>query len=203
MLQYFFIIIVFLASGCSSNKYDLTIDNPSNKDINVHVNNTSYLVYAFGTKQIKLLPGNYVINTLLANDSLLSSEQIIVNSDAMINPFNSTYVIFLDEFLSESGVSTLKRQNYEIDGDLYQNVNFETRDNFFITKTWDYNVLEAWDSIKYYYFKKNIIHSKIYRLQDLKQEFGFEMTYEIKSLNVVALDSLIGQTELKLQALEN
>jgi hypothetical protein len=64
-------------------------------------------------------------------------------------------------------------------------------------------VLEAWDSIKYYYFKKNIIHSKIYRLQDLKQEFGFEMTNEIKSLNVVALDSLIGQTELKLQALEN
>ena len=61
MLQYFFIIIVFLASACSSNKYDLTIDNPSNKDIKVHVNNTSYLVYAFGIKQIKLLPGNYAL----------------------------------------------------------------------------------------------------------------------------------------------
>ena len=203
MLRHFFIIIVFLASGCSSNSYDLTIDNPSDKDIKVHVNNTSYLVYAFGIKQVKLSPGNYVINTFLPNDSLLSSEQIIVNSDAMINPIHSTYVIFLDEFLSESGVSTLKRQNHEINGDLYQNVNFETRDDFFIPKTWDYNVLEPWGSVEYYYFKKNINHSKIYRLQDLKKEFGFEMPDEFKSLNVAALDTLIGQTELKLQALEN
>ena len=203
MLRHFFIIIVFLASGCSSNSYDLTIDNPSDKDIKVHVNNTSYLVYAFGIKQVKLSPGNYVINTFLPNDGLLSSEQIIVNSDAMINPFHSTYVIFLDEFLSESGVSTLNRQNHEISGDLYQNVNFKIRDDFFIPKIWDYNVLESWGSVEYYYFKKNINHSKIYRLQDLKQEFGFEMTDEIKSLNVVELDTLIGQIELKLQALEN
>ena len=203
MLRHFFIIILLLASGCSSNSYNLTIDNPGDKDIKVHVNNTSYLVYAFGIKQVKLSPGNYVINTFLPNDSLLSSEQIIVNSDAMINPIHSTYVIFLDEFLSESGVSTLKRQNHEINGDLYQNVNFETRDDFFIPKTWDYNVLEPWGSVQYYYFKKNINHSKIYRLQDLKKEFGFEMPDEFKSLNVAALDTLIGQTELKLQALEN
>jgi hypothetical protein len=199
----FFLIIVFLASSCSSNSYDLTIDNPSDIDIKVLVNNTSYPVYAFENKQVKMSPGNYVINTFLPNDSLLSSEQIIVKSDAMINPFHSTYVIFLDEFLSESGVSTLKRQNHEINGDLYQNVNFETRDDFFILKTWDYNVLEPWGSEEYYYFKKKINHSKIYRLQDLKQEFGFEMSDEIKSLNVGALDTLIGQTELKLKALEN
>ena len=203
MFRHFLIIILFLVSGCSSNSYDLTIDNPSDKDIRVHVNNISYLVYAFGIKQFKLSAGNYVINTFLPNDSLVSSEQIIVNSDAMINPFHSTYVIFLDEFLSESGVSTLNRQNHEIKGDLYQNVNFKIRDDFFIPKIWDYDVLESWGSVEYYYFKKNINHSKIYRLQDLKQEFGFEMTDEIKSLNVVELDTLIGQIELKLQALEN
>lgn len=203
MFRHFIIVILFLASGCSSTSYNLIIDNPSDKDIKVHLNNKPYLVYAFGTKQVKLSPGNYEVNTFLVNDSLLSSEHIIVSSDAMINPFHSTYVIFLDEFLSESGVSTLKRQNHKINGDLYQNVNFETNDDFFIPKTWNYNVLEPWGSVEYYYFKKNINKSKIYRLQDLKQEFGFEMPNEIQSFNVVALDSLIGQTELKLQALEN
>lgn len=203
MFRHFIINIVFLTYACSSNSYDLIIDNPSDKDIEVHLNDTTYLVYALGVKQIKLSSGNYAINTFLPNDSLLSSEQIIVNSDAMINPFHSTYVIFLDEFLSNSGVSTLKRQNYEINGDLYQNVNFETRDDFFIPKTWDYDVLEPWTSTEYYYFKKNIKRSKIYRLHDLKREFGFRLPDEFNLLNVNELDSLIYQTELKLRRPEN
>ena len=192
-----------LMLSCGNDINSIVIDNPKEDDIKVKINDSVYKLYGYASKSIKLKTDTYYIRTLSASDSLLLEDQISITSDGILNPHLMTYVKWSDNYTSNISSSSLNKMDITINNNPYFDVSFEVYENqLFIPKTWDFNLFQQWESSVRYYFKKDVVMSKIYRLGDLEKEWGYTFDGDIESLNKKQLDSMVNSLNLKIKKFE-
>lgn len=189
--------------ACSTNTNTISLDNPSLNDINIKINDSIYFVYALESKKIELKTGDYTFKVYDAMDSLICDKKIFIVTDGLLNLFKTTYVKYTDAYITGNTAQKVESQSIELNGHIYTDVNFDVYTDFFIPKTWDYDVFEPWKKSIPLYFRKRTLKSKIYRLDNLEEDMGFKLKESIYDLSIAKIDSVINETELKLKKIED
>ena len=191
-----------LLSGCKGDSHLITLDNPQNSNIEVVLNDSSYLVYGYGSKQVTLDSGHYAVKVYSDSDSLLLSKTVFINSDGILNPLESTYVKWTDQY-GKYDPTVLSKRDMEIGNNFYPKVDFIIYEKeFFIPKTWDFDLFEPWKDYFQYYFEKQAVKSKIYRIDDLEKTWGLNVDLETQSLSISQIDSVLKILSKKIDEFE-
>jgi len=174
IFKLFALILIFSCNPIQ--EYSVIIDNPMNHDIVVIIKKKKYEVSGFGSQTISLKAGNYNVLAYI-NDSCFFSDNIQINTDGILNTHKETYILWTDLYVSKQkyyNKNELDIKNVEINGEKYNNVDFTIYKNKnFISKKWDFGWDEPWDNKLNFYFFNSQKRSKIYRLTDLQEVFGY------------------------------
>lgn len=190
---------VFFIFSCNTvNENSIIIDNPSGQDIIVMIQKKKYEIPAFGSERITIKRGTYNIVAYM-NDSSFFHENIHINRDGILNPHKETYVLWTDVYVSKNknyNRNKLNIKNLEINGNTYNNVDFTVYKNKkFIPKKWDFNWDEPWDDKLNFYFHDSQKRSKIYRLNDLEEIFGYGKTPDFTKYKIEELKKILNQIQ--------
>jgi len=180
-------------------EYSVIIDNPRDQDIVVIIQEKEYEVPGFGSQTIILKDGKYNILASI-NDSCFFSDNIQINSDGILNTHQETYVLWTDLYVSKQkyyNKNELDIKNVEINGKKYNNVDFTIYKNKnFISKKWDFGWDEPWGNELKFYFFNSQKRSKIYRLTDLEEVFGYGETPDFIGYTIEDLRKKLDQLQL-------
>jgi hypothetical protein len=206
-----FLIVILLSSCNWLNKYEVIIDNPTLDFFTLEIDEKTYNLDAFSHVLVDLKPGDYLAVARDEQGEVFFEQTISVNASGILNPTLSIYVLWRDLYLDnpekfhEFAEKELNiRSEVTIGNKKYNDVDFIVYENqAFIAKAWDYGLFEQWSDEVDVYSQKVLVKSKVYRLDDLEEEWGywgeFDMTdytdEDFKNL----LDSLLQREEMLLQ----
>lgn len=191
-------MVFVLLCNCSDKAHVVVIDNPKQENIKVRIKDSIHEIYGFGSITIPLKSNTYSVSAYTQNDSLFFNKDVLISSDGILNPHLLTYVKWNDLY-SVNGENHYAKE-IVVNNNTFKNVDFEVYENqYFIPKTWDYNLFEPWKSSIQYYFKKDAIKSKIYRVEDLEKEWGFKLDFETQEFTIKQLDSIVKSINLKIE----
>jgi hypothetical protein len=141
------------------------------------------------------------------NNEEIFNETISITSEGLLNPTKAFYVVHKELYLidqskyEDHAVNALQRQDHEIAGKTYQDVDFTMfEDQAFIPKAWDFGIDEELpEEIKTTSGDFQVI-SKLYRVADLEKTWGFFGDYDFSQISDAELqqflDSLAQDLEL-------
>lgn len=176
MFQKFTFIAVFilLLSACKSK---ILLDNPTDSNIVVSLDGTTYELLAFEQKELELKKSSVLVVAKDADGNEILNESVFVTGDGIINPTRTTYVIWKDLYCLPEDYDTYKdnlnlQKMVTVNDKEYEMVDFTLVEDLFISKNWDFNLNENFpDSVDLK--NKYKVQSKIYRVDDLETEFGY------------------------------
>ena len=196
IFKLFALILIFSCNPIQ--EYSVIIDNPRNQDIVVIIQKKKYEVPGFGSQKISIKAGKYNILAYI-NDSCFFSDNIQINTDGILNTHQETYILWSDLYVSKQkyyNKNELDIKNVEINGEKYNNVDFTIYKNKnFISKKWDFGWDEPWDNKLNFYFFNSQKRSKIYRLTDLEEVFGYGETPDFTENTIEDLREKLDQLQ--------
>ncbi len=194
---------ILLCASCSSLfKRDVVIDNPISEDITVWVGKKKYNIPSLGKLKTSLAKGEHKVLCENMKGEELMNHLVTVSGEGIINPTFSTYVLWRDLYINE-GVTyddisskALNNKNTSIGNKVYKNVDFFVYDSVpFIAKNWDYDLYTDWPEKMNNLDEEYVVKSKIYRLKDLEESWGFYGNYDVRNLNPKELKLFIDSIE--------
>lgn len=223
------VLFLFILNSCNFfNTYEIVIDNPTQDELLVEIGKDSHIIQPYGFKTLKIKAGDYEVKVLL-NDNhdhfhdeeegeeahnhesefVIFEGKLTVNSDGIFNPALYTYVIWKDlyvehpeDFAKYAETELNIKPQITINDKKYNDVDFEIINNqSFIAKKWDYGLFELWSDNVDVYSKIFEIKSKIYRLEDLEEEWGYWGEFDMSDYSAEDFQSLIDSLEAKAKAL--
>lgn len=206
------LIISILLFGCETEKnVEIVVDNPSELDFSFSLKEEAYTVSALSKTTLKLKEGVYFLWIQNEIGDTLLNDSIYIFSNGLLNPTKSTYVVWNDLYLEnfdeyeQIARSALNIQDSIFINDKeYNDVDFDVYENqVFIEKTWDFGVFEDWPEEIDLYSKSTVKKSKIYRLADLEEEWGYWGTFDFNDYTEEEfqqlLDSLLNEADLEIE----
>lgn len=172
----FLILCIAVLSACTQNA-QLIIDNPSNKDIVVTLNEKQYDVKAQSNIAIEIKKGKTIMHVSNNNEDTSLTQTININNDGLLNPTQNTYVIFTDLYCPEREYEQyVKHLNTKkvvvVNNKEYEEVDFQVFEDIFIPKNWDYDLNTPFP--KELEIKNNyLVKSKLFSVAQLEKEFGY------------------------------
>ena len=195
-------LIVFIVC-CEESKHQIIVDNPTDFDVELLVNDERYTLYGLETIELNLINANHSFKVINKNDSLLFFKNIRINSDGIVNPFLATYIKWTDIYTSNKSVNKGVKKEIIINKRCYNNVNFEVYKNTaFIRKSWNYSLFEPWEESFEFYTKEEIIRSKIYRLVDIEKKWGYLMDIDTLDISLNKINTMITPVLKKLREID-
>lgn len=217
MPKYIFLIVACHAIllSCNTKKgFEITIDNPTELDFSFSFNENKYSVNAMNELVLELTAGvHYFFIQNEIGDTLLNDSIVILNT-GLLNPTKSTYVVwnylYLENFenYDKRAQEILNiRDSISIDDKEYNDVDFDVYENqVFIEKSWDFGVFEDWPEEIDLYSQSEIKKSKIYRLADLEEEWGYWGTFDFSDYTEEEfqqlIDSFLSEADLEIDTNE-
>lgn len=168
------VVLLVLVSACT---FKVVIDNPTDMNLKVSLDDKEYDVAAFDQKEVELKKSDVKIIAKDTEGNEILNGTVKITGEGIINPTRTTYVIWKDLYcLSEDYASFKSNLNIKemvlVNDKEYESVDFTLVDDLYILKNWDYNLKESFpDSVNLE--KGYVIKSKIYRVEDLENEFGY------------------------------
>ncbi len=188
---------------CVEQQYQIIVDNPTDFDVELFVNDKRHMLYGLETIELSLTNANYRFKVINKNDSLLFFKNIRINSDGIVNPFLATYIKWTDIYTSKKSLNKGIKKEVIVNKRLYENVNFEVYKNTaFIRKNWNYDLFEPWEASLEFYTKEEIIKSKIYRLVDIEKKWGYSMDIDTVTISLNKINTMITPILKKLKEIE-
>lgn len=172
----FFMLYIALLSACTQNA-QLIIDNPTNKNIVVTLNEKQYDVKAQSNTIIEIKKGKTTMQVSNNNENNSLTQTININDDGLLNPTQSTYVVFTDLYCLENEYEQYaKHLNTKkvvvVNNKEYEEVDFQVFEDVFIPKNWDYDLNTPFP--KELEIKNNyLVKSKLFSVAQLEKEFGY------------------------------
>lgn len=209
-----FIPFIILASCNSEKSFEVTIDNPSEFDFSFSLNKEEYSVNAMTELMLEMNEGMHFFFIQNEMGDTLLNDSIAIFSDGLLNPTKNTYVVWNDLYLEdfEQYDNIAKellniKDSILIDDKEYNDVDFDVYENqVFIEKKWDFGVFETWPEEIDLYAQSEVKKSKIYRLADLEEEWGYWGTFDFNDYSEEAfqqlLDSLLNEADLEIDSNE-
>jgi hypothetical protein len=204
-------LLLFISCKFDKN-YEVSIDNPSEIDFSFSLNEEKYSVNALGETTLSLKEGKHYFLILNALGDTLLNDTIKVFNDGLLNPTQSTYVVWSDLYLEDfEEYETYAQEVLNIQDSIlidykeYNDIDFNVFENqIFIPKDWDFGVFEEWPKEIDLYSERVIKKSKIYRLADLEEEWGYWGTFDFNDYGEEEfqqlIDSLLNESDLELDS---
>lgn len=142
-------VVVLIIAGVwfySAAMWSILIDNPTDKDIVVNINNTDYPVAAQSNEKVKLPFGSAEYKVLVDTQEVGTFKKWMLDGNALINPTMSTYVkqtfIYADSLDIKDGKEDAKivEKTICLNGQNYDGDNLVTYKDLYILKDWNYGI---------------------------------------------------------------
>ena len=104
-IKIYFISLIFFNVSCNNKKHEITIDNTSEGNIKVLINNIPYEIQEKETYEIKLDTGTHLFKVFNQFDSLIIEKKIYIQKNGIFNPF---YRFTLLSFTNSNTLKTLR-----------------------------------------------------------------------------------------------
>lgn len=213
MPKYIFLFIACFALllSCNTEKsFEITIDNPTELDFSFTLNEEKHTVNALGQLTLELEKGTYFFQIKNEIGDTLLNDSIDIFNNGILNPSQSTYVVWNDLYIEDFENYDKRaqeilsiRDSISIDDKEYNDVDFDVYENqVFIDKNWDFGIFEDWPEEIDLYSHSEIKKSKIYRLADLEEEWGYWGTLDFSDYAEEEfqhlIDSLLNEADLEV-----
>lgn len=185
-------LFLFLLSACTTK---VVVDNPSEVDINVSIDGKEYNIAALDQQVVELKKASAQIITTDADGTELLNETVDITGEGVINATNTTYVIWQDIYCLAENYELYKdklnlKDLIEVNGKEYEEVDFTLAETPFIAKSWDYDLNESFpDSVDL--SNMYALKTKIYRVQELEDEFGYFGDIDFSSFEEAEVQSFM------------
>lgn len=168
------VVLLVLLSSCT---FQVVIDNPTDMNLKVSLDDKEYDIAAFAQQEVELKKAEVRIVAKDEEGNEILNETVQIAGAGIINPTRTTYVIFKDLYCLPENYDLFKsnldiKEIVVVNDKEYESVDFTLVEDLFIPKTWDYNLNESFpDSVNLE--KGYVVKSKIYRVEDIESEFGY------------------------------
>lgn len=168
------LLAAFLLSSCTS-RVEVQLDNPTETPLTVILNEEEYVLDPMTVQTVEAVKGE---NTLAASrdGEPVFDGTVEVTGEGLLNPIGAIYVQWNDLYLQDLSEAERYMDNLdvsdevEVNGMIYEDVDFDLYDATFIEKTWDYGLDEGWpDEVSV--SGGFAIKGKLYRIPDLEDAF--------------------------------
>jgi len=227
-------LVIFLSVVLTScnffDTYEIVLDNPTENELSIVVDENVHTLEPFSHKVIKLKAKeyNFVVSAKLFDyhvhdhhddeehahdeftETIILDTMLTISQDGIFSPALHTYILWKDLYLenmdkySDYAAKELNiKPQISINNKSYNDVDFTIISNqLFIPKNWDYGLFEPWSDNVDVYSKNFVVKSKVYRLEDLEEEWGYWGEFDMSDYTDEdfknLLDSLLKREEVLL-----
>jgi hypothetical protein len=175
------LLLVLLVSCSWFKKYDVLIDNPTSFRIFVEIGDETYEIEAYSFEEIKLKSGEHKVVAWSDETEVFFDNVVKIDGDGILNPTLTTYVLWKDLYVNDMAdyekyaAEVLKiRDQVTIADKTYNDVDFTVYEKWpFIKALWNFGLFEPWTDELDIHSGNYQLKSKIYRVEDLEEEWGY------------------------------